>query len=83
MNIKHLQGPYKQVFLTEEEIQLELESMERDSSIDTKPSYEKAGDNSTRLVTFQQRHMAYLKEHPKLNPEHYLSNLKTVLRIRP
>lgn len=71
MNIKHLQSPYKQVFLSADEILSQLELMEKDATIDT---------GSPR--TFREKHMDYLKGHPKVNPEHYLSNLRTVLRIR-
>lgn len=83
MNIKHLQGPYKHVFLNDEEIQTELALMEDNASFNTKPSYMKDTSSSIRLVTFLERHAAYLKGHPKVNPEHYLSNLRTVIRIRP
>lgn len=82
MNIKHLQGPYKHVFMTEAEIEEALKLMEKDAGLKTVHSYEKDSLDSLRTVSFREKHLAYLKGHPKLNPEHYLSNLRTVLRIR-
>jgi hypothetical protein len=70
MNTRHLQGPYKHVFLNEAEIEAALKQIEKDELFKTKPKFYKI-------------HLNYLKEHPKVNPEHYLSNLRTVLRIRP
>lgn len=83
MSTKHFQGPYKHVFMDEAEIQAELTLMEQNTSLNTKPSYGRYALPSMRLETFRKRHMTYLKDHPKINPEHYLSNLRAVLRIRP
>lgn len=82
MNIKYSQ-PSKPVFMTEEEIHEALTLMEKDTSLDTKAIYIKDTAKSIRLVSFLEKHAVYLKEHPKVNPEHYLANLRTVLRIRP
>lgn len=82
MSTKHLHGPYKHVFMDEAEIRAELTLMERNASLDTKPGYSRYAASSVRPETFKKRHMAYLKAHPKINPEHYLSNLRAVLRIR-
>ena len=83
MNTKHLQGPYKHVFMDEAEIQAQLTLMERSVSLNTKPGYNRYTSSSIRRETFRNRHTTYLKAHPKINPEHYLSNLRTVLRVRP
>jgi hypothetical protein len=69
--------------MTEEEVLKELTSMEQDRVFDTRPSYVKDAAMSIKLVSFQEKHMSYLKGHPKTNPEYYLANLRTVLRIRP
>jgi hypothetical protein len=68
--------------MTEAEIHDALISMEQDDCFDTKSSYTKDSPQSIHLITFYEKHMAYLKEHPKVNPEHYLANLRTILRIR-
>lgn len=83
MNTKHLQGPYKHVFMDEAAIQAELALMEQNVLINTKPGYGRYASSSVGLETFRNRHTTYLKAHPKINPEHYLSNLRTVLRVRP
>ena len=83
MNIKHLQGPYKHVFMNVEEIKEALDNMDQDTSFNTRPSQVKDEPSPTGLVTFKEKHMAYLMKHPKVNPEHYLSNLRAVIRIRP
>ncbi len=82
MNGNYLQKPTKQVFMTDEEIQEELTQMESDSSINTKPAYDKYDHSPEKLLTFRDRHSDYLKKHPKVNPQHYLSNLRAVLRVR-
>ncbi len=82
MNIKSLQGPYKHAFMNEEEIKAALKAMVENSDCDTKPISVKEGSLS-KEIAFQERHLTYLKEHPKINPEYYLSNLKTMIRLRP
>lgn len=83
MNIKHLQPPYKHVFMTEEEILAALTLIEQDASFNTIPFEAKDTLQPARPLTFKQRHLEYLKGHPKVNPEYYLSNLRTTLRVRP
>jgi hypothetical protein len=82
MNIKHLQGPYKPVFMDETEIRQTLNSMEQDATLRTSPSYITNTPEAIGLVSFRKKHLTYLKEHPKVNPQHYLSNLKTMIKIR-
>lgn len=33
-------------------------------------------------IPFIQGHLNYLKKHPQVDPEHYLSNLRLMLKIR-
>lgn len=57
----------------------ELTVMEKD------PRYNTLGSYSAKLahdMPFVKRHMKYLSEHPKLNPDHYLSNLKLMTKIK-
>lgn len=83
MNIKHLQGHQKPVFINDDEIQDALTEMEQNPKFDTKPTFSVGSEASPpRLVSFMEKHKTYLRDHPKINPEHYLSNLRTVLRIR-
>lgn len=60
-----------------------LSSMERDATYNTNSSYiangiKYPGNN----ISFADKHMQYLLEHPKLEPHHYLSNLKLMTRIK-
>ncbi|MGC1177104.1 MAG: hypothetical protein WA843_03460 [Candidatus Saccharimonadales bacterium] len=84
MNIQRLQKPHKQKFMNEEEIQQALRLMEQDASLNTtsKLTIRIGMLPPARLGAFRERHAEYLREHPKVNPEHYLSNLRTVIRIR-
>lgn len=84
MNIKNIGQHAKQVFLSEQEIRLALQQMEKDATLSSKPSLMNDNDasSSIREVSFMERHMTYLREHPKVNPEHYLSNLRTMIKIR-
>lgn len=78
MNIKHVQKSVKPVFIDEEEIRQALIDMETNLGLKTE-----AGVNlDSEPITFLEKHMAYLRMHPKVNPEHYLANLRTMLKIR-
>jgi hypothetical protein len=74
--------PDKQVFLCEAEIDEVLTSMEEDNSFKTPPSYVREDTTSIKLMTFREKHLAYLMSHPKINPENYLANLRTMIKIR-
>ena len=60
-----------------------LNVMVSDDSYVTEPSFiadsEKYPDN---LIPFIDKHMNYLLSHPYINPDHYLSNLKLMSRLR-
>ena len=60
-----------------------LDEMEHDSKYRTEGCYVRETPQSPKvLVSFKERHLFYLRKHPKLNPDHYLANLRTMLRIR-
>lgn len=79
MNIKHLQRSNKPIFMEEAAIYEALGQMEQDILLNTPDSQTL---DSLELVSFREKHMAYLKGHPKVNPENYLSNLRTMIKIR-
>jgi hypothetical protein len=60
-----------------------LYSMMLDDKYMTKPSFSansaKYPDN---LIPFNDKHLAYLEDHPATNPVHYLANLKLMTRIK-
>ena len=61
----------------------ELRMLLEDKSYRTMPGYsidtEHYPDN---IVPFVDEHLNYLKKHPQVDPEHYLSNLRLMLKIR-
>lgn len=56
--------------------------MENDSELDTRVSLVKEAGRSFRLITFQEKHLLYLREHHTVRPLPYLTNLKTMIKIR-
>lgn len=65
----------------EEEIIAALSSMEQNPKYLTKPNYRGASERWTdNYISFVDYHINYLKIHPSLNPEQYISNLRLVLR---
>lgn len=78
----HQPNATKVVFMDSDAIHDILDSMESDSSLDTKSRPSKGVISSADLLSFRELHLLYLKEHPKVNPEHYLSNLKAMIKIR-
>ena len=79
MRIYDINRPYKPVFLTEEEIKYALKLMEQDATLKTAAL---ADGYSGHLVPFIDKHAGYLRGHPKVNPEFYLANLRTMIKIR-
>lgn len=57
-----------------------LQSMVDDPCFNTELPYT-ANPENTR--SFVEKHMTYLSLHPKVNPQHYLSNLRLMTRIVP
>lgn len=67
--------------VSEDEIVAALNSMENSPNYLTKPNYRGASERWTdNYVSFVDYHMNYLRIHPSLNPEQYISNLRLVLR---
>lgn len=69
-------------FMTEAEINQALSDMEQDELLNTAPIIVRSAEDSVIRVSFRDRHTAYLKAHPKINPQDYLANIKTMIRIR-
>lgn len=60
-----------------------LRAMLTDATLNTSPSYSaNTGLYPDHQIPFVNKHMAYLRDHPKLDVEHYLSNLRLMLRKR-
>lgn len=70
--------------MEEDEIRNMLQTMEANPSMVTRPAFrantEKWPDNE---ISFVESHIAYLKLHPKTDPNQYLSNLRLMLRKHP
>ena len=82
MNFNHSHKPAKVVFMDEDEIKLALGQMESDPALKTDPVIVQDTPTPNQLVSFGEKHASYLKEHPKVNPKHYLSNLRAMVKIR-
>ena len=68
--------------LTEEEIRQALVAMESDDMFITNSNYSRTLPDSIKLLTFQEWHLEYLHEHPKINALNYLTNLKVMTKQR-
>jgi hypothetical protein len=70
-------------YMQESDIVIELEAMVEDKAFRTVPGYsvdaETYPDNK---VPFIEEHLYYLRRHPQVDPMHYLSNLRLMLKIR-
>jgi hypothetical protein len=69
-------------FIDEATINRILTNMEQDDLLNTAPSYVRDATNTVHLMSFAEKHASYLKCHPKVNPQNYLANVKTMIRIR-
>ena len=58
---------------------LELKLMAGNPKYNTKETF---SSRDTRGLSFVDKHMKYLSEHPKLDPRHYISNLKLMTKAR-
>lgn len=72
----------KVVFMDEAGIVERLQALEDDETMLTESSYMLIPMAESHLVSFQDKHLMYLRGHPQVNPEHYLANLRTMLKIR-
>lgn len=57
----------------------DLEDMMNSKEFNTASTY---SPSSTERIQFVDKHLDYLSKHPQVNPNHYLSNLKLMTRIR-
>jgi len=56
--------------------------MESDDMFITNSNYSRTLPDSIKLLTFQEWHLEYLLEHPKVNALNYLTNLKVMTKQR-
>lgn len=56
-------------------------SMERNPGLKTGPVISH-GSIGIDVVSFKEKHLTYLQQHPKINARNYLSNLRTMIKIR-
>jgi hypothetical protein len=60
-----------------------LEAMDADNNFSTGTSY---SANTTlysqNLIPFVDKHMIYLRDHPNVNPQHYIANLRLMTKVR-
>jgi hypothetical protein len=82
MSIKHAPAFDVDEFLDEDSVHEMLLEMEQNELLNTKSSYVNDGPDGVRLMTFYEKHSIYIKTHPKINPQNYLSNIRTMIRIR-
>lgn len=70
-------------YLQEPQVTEELQSMLNDESFHTLPGYSIDGETyPNHVVPFIEEHVRYLTKHPQVDPAHYLSNLRLMLKIR-
>ena len=72
----------QQKFLDSEDavaIREQLLAMMQDTAFNTCPTYAATREDQ---LPFDEKHMTYLSDHPKLNPQHYMQNLRLKTRIR-
>lgn len=70
-------------FMEESQVREALFMMLSDNSLKTEAGY--TADEEmypNHQAPFVEKHMSYLKNHPKVNPKDYLSNLKIMIKIR-
>lgn len=70
--------------MEEADILTALQAMQSDKNLVTKSAYRANGEIwPGNRISFVDTHLVYLKTHPAVNPNHYLSNLKLMLRKTP
>jgi hypothetical protein len=82
MNLHDFGAPFKPGDFSEDEVRSELELMEDNPELYTPVSLIQDNELSVYMISFQEKHIRYLREHPKINPVPYLANLKTMIKIR-
>lgn len=72
----------KVIFIEGDEISQMLHDMVENPKLHT-PSSEIKLDGGERItLSFYDKHRDYLTLHPKVNPSHYLANLRTMIKTR-
>lgn len=72
----------QQKFLDSEaavQIREQLIKMMEDPKFNTTSTYAATREE---LLSFVEKHMTYLSDHPKLNPEDYMRNLRLMTRLK-
>lgn len=70
-------------YMQEPAIRQELQAMYEDDNYRTLPGYSVDADKyANHVVPFVSSHLDYLKRHPYVDPLHYLSNLRLMLKKR-
>ena len=70
-------------YIQESDIVQELQSMLEDDSFHTEPGYSiNTEAYPDHVIPFVEKHVSYLNKHPQVDPEHYLSNLRLMLKVR-
>ncbi len=66
-----------------QEVESILRLMQTDKTYNTESSYSANGEKyPDHLITFVDKHMAYLQAHPDVKPTQYIANLKLITRLR-
>ncbi|MBC7708225.1 hypothetical protein H7Y63_03310 [Polaromonas sp.] len=61
------------------QIHTQLKTMMGDKTFNTTSTYAATREDQ---LPFDEKHMNYLSDHPKLNPLHYIANLRLMTRIK-
>lgn len=70
-------------YVLQEDVISELDALLKDDSFRTLSGYSiDVNTYPDHKVPFTENHINYLKKHPQVNPKHYLSNLRLMLKIR-
>ena len=83
MAIKHMHKADRPLFMDGDTIDRVLSEMEHNNELNTQSVPVIDGMDSVKMVTFHEKHAGYLRTHPKINPQNYLSNLRAMIKIRP
>jgi hypothetical protein len=69
--------------MSPEEVAQALEKMEADPDFVTESAYKANAEQwPGNRISFVESHLLYLKNHPALDPQHYLANLKLMTKTR-
>ena len=72
----------KAVFMSELQISEALHEMEENMGLNTVLVDIDGMPETEDTLSFYDKHFLYLKGHPHVNPEFYLANLRTMIKIR-